>query len=604
MAQEVQATAEALPEEARSSGPSWVEPLRSLGPGRILAVGTVLLALLASAFFILRELLAPPYTLLFGGLESGDVAAIVDRLEAMEVPYRLNARGDGILVPEDEVPRLRMRLAEEGMPAGDIVGYELFDRTNGFTTTDFVANVNLKRALEGELARTIASIAAVRRARVHIVQPPRRLFQRERTPTTASVFLALGGGATLSRRQIAGIRHLVAAAVPGLEPDRVTVVDDRGRLLARGEEGEEQLDLAAAEDYRRSYEEHLRSKILELLERSLGPGRADAQVTAEMDFDELSTVQETFDPESQVARSTRTVEETSQSNQNDTTGAVTVANNLPAAKQAAGGTESREQTARTEETVNYEISRTVRNQRARGGRLRRLFVAVQVDGNWVEDANGTRRFEPLPEEELKQLEALVRSAAGIDEDRGDRIEIVSRPFASAEVAPPPEPGLLTRLLEEHGRLIETALWSLLGIALLLFGFRPLLARLVPAAPAPALPAPAGPGGRLVHHAGDTAVVVDERGTPRIVHGTTGTVVTVDEEGQPVLSRTGDGGGGQASGAAREAKASGAEEEPGHELVTLKQVEGKVRASLVSDVAAIIDKYPDEVVRVIRNWLYG
>ncbi len=598
MAQELQASAAqspALPEAG--SGPGRVlEELRRLGPGRILAIGLVLMALLAMLGLAARQMLQPRYTLLFAGLESGDLAAIVERLEAMEVPYRINAQGDAVLVPQGEVMRLRMALAEEGVAAGAVVGYELFDRANGFTVTDFVANVNLKRALEGELARTISSLRAVRRARVHIVLPERRLFAREQGQPTASVFLALGPGGELGRRQVEGIRHLVASAVAGLDPSRVTVVDEQGRLLARSDDSAAEVSVAEAESYRRALEQDLRAKIIALLERSLGPGRVEAQVTVELDFDERTVVEEIFDPNSQVARSTRTIEEARERQEAGEEG-VTVGNNLPGAQPQAGPG-SQERSERTEEIVNYEISRTVRNQRARGGRIRRLFVAVQVDGNWVDDGSGDLRFEPLAKEELAQLEALVRSAVGIDEERGDRIDVVSRPFQMPEAEPLPEPGWVERLLEDYGDLLESALWSLFGVAVLWFGFRPLLRRLLP------------PAERPLVAAGETVVVVGEDGTPKLLHTKSGTAVALDRDGEPVLARpkepepVAQGASAPQEGRSKEDAGEESSEPERAELVTLKQVEGKVRASMVNEVAEIIDRYPEEAIRVIRNWLYG
>ncbi len=607
MAQDVEATADSPPPAPPRATPlaAALEQVRALGPGRILAVGTVLLGLLAFLAFAVMQAASPRYTLLFGGLESADVARIVERLEAMDVPYRLTDSGDAVLVPAEEVTRLRMALAQEGLPTGEVVGWELFDGANGLTTTDFVANVNLRRALEGELARTIAALAPVRAARVHLNLPRRRLFERETRRPSAAVMVELVGGRTLEARQVRAIRELVAAAVPGLEPARVTVTDHRGRLLARLAEEDDGPVLEDAEAWRRAFEERLRAKIVALLERTVGPGRVDAQVTAEVDFDERTVTEEIFDPEGQVARSTRTVEETADRDEVSREEGVTAAANLPGGNAGGAGTSSREKSGRTEEIVNYEISRTVRNVRARTPRVRRLSVAVQVDGRWTTDANGRRTFQPLPAEELRQLEALVRSAAGLDEERGDRLEIVSRPFAEPEPAPAEEPGLLDTLLADYGDLLRNLVWALVALAVVLFGLRPLLRRL--------LPPPRG----TVLESGETRVVVAEDGRPLLVHERSGTALAVDEEGRPVVVREGgetsvviteeDGttrlvkaGGGDADDGAEDAAE---DEEEHHQLITLDQVEGKVKAKLVHDVARLVDSYPDEAVRVIRNWLY-
>ncbi len=613
MAQDIEAATSApalvAGDDAGRGATAFLAQLRALGPGRILALGLVAAGLLGLLAFIAFRAVEPRYTLLFGGLTPAETAALVERLESLDTPYRLSPGGDAVLVPADQVTRLRMALAQDGMPAGDVVGYELFDGANGFTTTDFLANVNLRRALEGELARTIASLREVRAARVHLVQAERRLFQRENEPPSASVLLTLNAGAALERRQVEGIRFLVAGAVPRLEASRVTVMDDRGNLLARGEDGSEGFLLDRTEDYRRAYEESLRRKLVTLLERSVGPGRVDAQVTAEIDFDEVSVTEELYDPQGQVVRSTRTTEETSNRNEAGAAGGVTVGNNLPGAGAAgAEGPSSQEQVERTEETVNYEISRKQRLQRKRGGTVRRLFVAVQVDGTYVDDGSGNRVFRPREREELAQLEALARSAVGIDEERGDRIEIVSRPFVQPEVAAVEEPGLVSTLLERYGRYLEAAIWLLFGTLVILLGVRPLIGRLLP------------PGGAAAVAPGKTAVVVGADGKPLLVHGTSGTMVTVDEKGQPVVVQAelpaaaegGKAGGAvvaQAGTAAAAAPgtagaAGGDTDEEGHELVNLDKVAGKVKASLVNEVADILERYPEEAVRVIRSWLHS
>jgi flagellar M-ring protein FliF len=221
--------------------PGPVGLLRALGPGRILALGAVAAALLGFFAFVIWRASAPDYTVLFAGLELADSQRLVQRLEEAGVPHRLSAGGDAIMVPADEALRLRMSLAEEGMPLDGTVGYELLDQAGPFGTSEFLANVNLRRAIEGELARSISTLRQVRSARVHIVQPKRELFAREATAAvpSASIVLALRGGGELDKRQVAGIKHLVAAAVPGLSPERVTLVDDRGTLLAqaRGSDG-------------------------------------------------------------------------------------------------------------------------------------------------------------------------------------------------------------------------------------------------------------------------------------------------------------------------------------------------------------------------------
>ena len=303
--------------------------LRALGPGRLLVLSATALALLVFFAYLILRAIEPPYTLLFGSLELDDSAQIVSRLEALGVPFRLQGDGNAIMVPDAQALRLRLALAEEGLPRGGSVGDEIFDRSSALGTTNFLANVNLRRALEGELARTIAALNDVRSARVHLVLPRHELFRRDQIEPSASITLQMHGAGRLSRRQVLAVQHLVAAAVPGLSPERITLVDDQGTLLARGGDGPEGALPSQAEEHREAYEDRLKRTIEQLLERSLGPGRVHAEVSAELDFDQVTLTEETFDPEGQVVRSAQTVEEEVESSERDEDDAVTVGNNLP-----------------------------------------------------------------------------------------------------------------------------------------------------------------------------------------------------------------------------------------------------------------------------------
>jgi flagellar M-ring protein FliF len=561
MASEVQTFDQRLEGDRPATGGApggLLDQLRALGPGRILALGAVGLALVAFFAFVVTRTLEPSYTLLFGGLAPEDARRIVERLEAAAVPYRLNAAGDAVLVPADRALRLRMDLAEQGLPSGGSVGYEVFDKTGPLGTSDFLANVNLRRALEGELARTIAAIRPVRAARVHLVLPRRELFERERLPASASVVLSLAAPGGLERRQVQAIRNLVAAAVPGLEVGRVTIVDDQGNLLARGGDGQ-QAGLAATDlDERRvALEQRLRGKILQLLERTIGPGRVEAEVTADLDLDEVTTTAEQYDPNGQVARSTQTVEEHGFRRDGEG-GSLTVANNLPTERAGSEGAGTgSERTSRSEETVNYEISRTVKSQIRKPGQLRRLSIAVQVDGIWTTTPDGRRDYRPRPAEELQQIAALVRSAAGVDEERGDVVEVVSRPFVLPEPEPVAEPSLFELGREELLRLVELGGLALLAAALLIFGVRPLVRSLRPPAPTgePALAAP-----------GDAVALPAS---------------TTDRLPAPSAEATAAAGG---------------------ELTPVSGREEPARDALLRQVATIVAERPDDAIRVVRGWL--
>lgn len=575
------AAGEAVQGDGSKLGGSAMELVRTLGPGRIMALGAVALLLLGFFAYVIGRAAEPSYTLLFSGLELRDAQQLTQRLDALGVSYRLSAGGDAILVPSSDALRLRMSLAEEGMPVGTTVGYELFDRASPFTTSDFLGNVNLRRAIEGELARTIGTLRQVRAARVHIVEPKRSLFGREEVRPSASIVLALRQPSSLDRQQVAGIRHLVAAAVPGLDPKSVTIVDDAGDLLAEPSGAEiDALSIDETEQHRVAFENRLRGKIVQLLERTLGPGKVDAAVSADLDFDEVATTAEMFDPSTQVVRSTQTAEEASDAKETSASEAVSVANNLPTEKPAAeAGPGTSERTNRTEETVNYEISRTVRNQTKRGSSVRKLSIAVQVDGVYRDDADGGRRFEPRSAEELAQIEELVRSAAGADEARGDVVEVVSRPFMTPEIPMLEEERWLDVGEAGYQRLIELGVLSALTLVVLLFGVRPLLSRLFPTA----------------RRDGEKAT--EERALPaepRLLIGADAEQAFADSAfaSDPQLLA--------------DAAFSGGAVQPDHRYPTsgmaLLTGPDTSRSPLLAEIAQAIETRPEDAVRIIRGWL--
>jgi flagellar M-ring protein FliF len=553
-----------------------LELVKALGPGRILALGTVALGLLGFFGYVITKATEAPYTLLFSGLELGEAQELVGRLDALDVPYRLSPGGDAIMVPADEALRLRMSLAEEGLPLGRTVGYELFDRASPFTTSDFLGDVTLQRAIEGELARTIATLDGVRAARVHVVGPKRSLFGREEVRATASIVVSLRRPGALGKQEVAGIRHLVAAAVPGLDPGAVAVLDDAGNLLAEPAGADGGSFLADTTEERRvAFENRVRGKIVQLLERTVGAGKVDAAVSADLDFDEVATTIEQFDPDGQIVRSTQTTEEGRDAKESASE-AVTVANNLPSERSATeAAPKNSERSSRKEETVNYEISRTVRNQTRRGAAIRRLSIAVQVDGTWREQPDGTRAYEPRSAEELAQLTALVRSAAGIDESRGDELEIVSRPFALVELPEAARPSWQDRLPVALDRLIELAVLGVLTLLVLLFGIRPLLKRLLPVAAATdaSAPLPAAAARHLpVPSAGTSPLEpVPARDVPRLEHHGADTDPAVPgETAVERIARLGHDGGQE--------------------------------RTLPGGLAAAVDADPEGAARVIRAWL--
>lgn len=552
--------------------------LGALGPRRLAALAAVGLLVLGLVGALAWRGASTPMAPLFGELEPRDAAAVVAALDRARIPHRLGAGGAQVLVPIEDVARVRLLLAREGLPAGGGVGWELFDRGESLTTTPFQQDVNRLRALEGELARTIRGLSGVRTARVHLVLPRREAFSRERGEAQASVVLAMQGSGRLDREGVQAVLHLVATAVPGLKPQNISIIDSRGELLARG--GQALAGSAGAvatqEELRRAQELRIGRAVEELLERTLGPGRVRAEATVDMDFDRIETREERFDPDNQVARSTQSTNETSRNSEGAQP--TSVATNLPGADPAAQGA-SGSQESRQEETTNFEIGRTTRATLREHPVVRRISIAVLVDGVAEPMPDGPPRIRERTPEELTRIAALVRAAAGLDERRGDRVEVVSMRFAAADDGRGTEPGGLLGLditPAMLARLTESALLALVALLAILLLGRPVVGRLT-AALAPPAPVLAAAGGGVVQ-AGDgaAAAITAGGGAPALAGAGPGTA-----PGLPAP----DGGNAEAEA-----------------MVTLAHVQGQMRASSLQGLARLVESNPDDSLAVLRRWL--
>ena len=489
---------------------NFTQLINRIGLPRLAAMGVVAVLLLGFFGFLVMRAQTPNLSPLYTGLSLEDSSAIVTELQTLNIPYELRGEGDTILIPRDQITSTRMTLAGSGLPQRGQVGYEIFDEQSTLGATSFVQNLNNVRALEGELARTIGSLTRIKSARVHLVLPERELFRRERTEPSASIVLSVRG--ELANGEIRAIQHLVASAIEGLTPTRVSIVDDQGNLLASGTGDDEQGALAAgAAERTLGYENRLRTRVEDMLADVVGNGRARVEVSAEIDYNRSTTTQETFDPESQVVRSSQ-IRET----ENLTAGAdgqVTVANELPGASQNAGAAGATEQGTSTEEVTNYEISKTTQTAVTEAGAIKRLSVAVVVDGVYATDANGETTYVPRTADQLAQILTLVRSAVGYSEARGDIVEVVNMQFAERpELAVPGTDGaagLLDFTRDDLMNGAEMAVTLLIALALVFFVMRPLLKKvLTPETQALALPS----GAELGHHgvlAADGHVIAEE-----------------------------------------------------------------------------------------------
>jgi flagellar M-ring protein FliF len=537
--------------------------LKSLGAARIAAMAAVTVAMVGFFAFLILRVTAPQMTPLFTDLSFEDSASIVKDLERQAIPYELKNDGAIVLVPKDRVPRLRMKLAEAGLPKGGGVGYEIFDKSDALGATSFVQNINHLRALEGELARTIRAIDRVQAARVHLVLPERPLFSRDKAEASASIVLKVRGA--LEPQQVRAIRHLVASAVNGLKPERVSIVDEAGRLLANGATADSGLGGVNADERQAAYERRLREQIEAIVTSVVGPGRARVQLTADFDFNRVTQTSEKFDPEGRVMRSSQTREESS-AHGDGREGQVTVGNELPGAPQrqpAEGVAGSRDQARKSEEIVNYEISRSTKTEVTEGGRVNRVSVAVLVDGSYAKNDKGETVYQPREKEEIDRIAALVRSAIGFDQKRGDQVEIVNLRFADVPTSAIPEPqGLLAFLQftkDDVMHWVEQLVMVLLGLVVLLLVVRPLVRRII----APEKVAP---------QAAIAAAIAEGNLQSAIAAGATA------DDIKAVPSQTA-------------------------KMIDIAQVQGQVHAQSVQKVGELADKNPNETVSILRSWLH-
>lgn len=512
-------------------------------------------ALIGFFAFVIMRVTTPQMTTLFTDLSTEDSSAITKELERQAIPFELRNDGAAIMVPKDKVTRLRMKLAEGGMPKGGGVGYEIFDKSDALGTTSFVQNINHLRALEGELARTIRAIDRVQAARVHLVLPEKPLFSRETPEPYASIVLRVRGA--LEPQQIRAIRHVVASAVNGLKPQRVSIVDEAGQLLADGAQSD--ADAAVGDERRAAFEKRMRKQVEDIVSSVVGAGRARVQLSADFDYNKITQTSDKFDPEGRVLRSTQTREESSLTA--DNSGQVTVANELPGNQNQDNAARARDQSKKSEETNNYEISRTTKTEVTEAGRVNRISVAVLVDGAYSKNEKGEMVYQDRTKEQLDRIAALVRSAIGFDQKRGDQVEVVNLRFAEPPASQPiTEPtgllGMLQFTKDDVMYVIELGVMMMLGLVVLFMVVRPLVKRIVAADVIPAL--------------------------------TGGGVPALAEAHAESAGATGQALIPAGSGAAQ--------------LIDVAQIQGQVHAQAVHRVGELAERNPNETVSIVRQWL--
>ena len=423
-----------------------------------------------------------PYRALYSGMNEKDSSSIVEMLQKEHIPYKLEGAGT-VLVPADQVYSVRLKLAGQNMMPGNGSGFEIFDKSNEFGISDFTQKINLQRALQGELARTIEVLPQVTAARVHLVLPKESAFAERDRKATASVMLQLMGSQRLPKQTVQAIQNLVAASVPALDKGGVTVVDSSGNLLTANDDEQPSSEGQTMQEYQTSLERRLEDRLTTMMEQVVGSGQTVVRVTTEINREYVEQNSQRYNPDEQVIRSQKLIEESRTASEAMPQGVPGVASNTPGqntgaqANSATGDGSPGERANRSESMNNYEISSTSEHKVIPFGEVSKLSVAVIVGGTVTKDDAGVETFVPRDKAELKSLRTLVERAIGYNEDRGDTVEIQSMPLLDISSTAD-----ATAMEEAANKAfyLEVARYGVAGLALLLmawFLLRPLSQRL-------------------------------------------------------------------------------------------------------------------------------
>lgn len=536
--------------------------LQKFGIGRLAAVLGVAAGVAAVLVAVMLRVGQAPDALLYSNLDLREASEISAALDQANIKYSSKGDGSTIFVSRDEVGTARLMLAGKGLVTSGSVGYEIFDNQSVLGQTEFQQNLNEQRALQGELSRTIMSMRGITSARVHITMPRREMFQAAAIDPTAAVVVGLGGR-DLSADQVRAIRNVVASSVPNLKPDKVTVTDQANRTLAAGSE-DSGFTSANAEAAKATTEAQLQTRIKDIVEGVVGAGAARVQVTADIDHSRSTTQEQKFDPDGQVVRSTSTNGSQSQDTTGQADGGVTATNNIPGGA-APNTTPLGSTNSENTETTNYEISNTTTTTVKEPGEVKKLSVSVAVDGKYTPAAGGKGEptYAPRTAEEVQQIKTLVAAAVGIDETRGDKIEVVNVRFSREPSAAPGEDtgsSMFNFDKNDIMRGVELLVLLVTGLLLIFFVVRPLLKT---ASGATGLPALVGANGMPV-----TAL------DAQIVGGTL-------PGGAPMLTGPSDM----------------------EQRLDIARIEGQVKASSIKKVADFVDSHPEESTAILRSWVH-
>lgn len=458
---------------------------KSLSPAKLLVLLTVVGATLAGLILMTVWTGAPDFQILYSNLTPEDAGEMVSKLKEQKIPYQIAGNGKTLLVPKEMIYETRLSLANEGLPQGSGVGFEIFDNTT-LGMTEFVQNVNYQRALQGELSRTINGFDEVESSRVHIVMPSKSLFIEDEEPPTASVVLKLRRGRRLTEEQIKGIVHLVSASVSQLDPENVTIVDNYGKTLAGSKDRSTTAKLSLDQlEYQDKVEKGLEKRLETMLDKVLGQGKTISRVSCSFDFRQHEKTEEVFDPNGKVVRSEKILNTISNAPEAVATGVPGVASNVPSEKietsRSTGGTSEKPGYQKEDKTMNYEIGKVTSRTIEPLGRIERISVAVVIDGTHElvkgEENEEEWKYTPRTQEEIKKIEDIVKRAVNFDAERGDEIEVVNIPFEVAKKMESEEEiseeGWLS-MLERHKGYFKYVSLAIFLIFSFLFVVKPLM----------------------------------------------------------------------------------------------------------------------------------
>ena len=532
--------------------------LQKFGIGRLAAVLGVAAGVTAVLVALMLRVGQSPDALLYSGLDLKEASEVTSALDQAGIKYATRGDGSTIMVNRDDVGTARMSLASKGLVTSGSVGYELFDNQSVLGQTEFQQNLNEKRALEGELARTILGYQGISTAKVLIALPRREMFASAAGEPTAAVVVGVGARG-LSGDQVEAIRNVVASAVPGMKPTRVTVSDTSNRTLAAGSD-DTGFSSASARDAQAQTESQLQARIKDIVEGVVGAGNARVQVTAEIDRARSTTQEQRYDPDGQVVRSTSTNGSESLDTSGDPAGGATATNNIPGGAPPVATPAGASEKASTE-TTNYEISNTTTTTVKEAGDVKKLAVAVAVDGVWTPaaDGKGEPTYAARPAADIQKIDALVKAAIGFNVERGDLVTVEQARFsrdASALGGTEAKSSMFDFGKNDIMRGVELLVLLVTGLLLIFFVLRPLL--------------------KAAQGQGGAAAAVGPNGVPV-------TMLQTTEVG---------GMAGQLAG-------------PGdmEQRLDIARVQGQVKASSIKKVADFVGSHPDESASIVRNWVH-